>query len=213
MLGTCRSRAQTGTTDQPQAHRGTSHRGRAGARNASMRWWRAQELVCCAVVRVRACVCARCCCFLLLLLGTHVHVVGGRGHLLILLASEDVNADKVTLCVTVLAGLGGGHISDLCGAVGRGVQDTGSTRVGAARCCFVASASVSTRSSHCCWRASKITSQPCSSNAAVGGICRRLLRCCCCWLAWLAAVGVRTLQGRPLMTMKPFLRMVPACWG
>lgn len=23
----------------------------------------------------------------------------------------------------------------------------------------------------------------------------------------------RTLQGRPLMTMKPFLRMVPAAWG
>ena len=33
-----------------------------------------------------------------------------------LLASEDVNGDKMDLGVTVLAGLGGGHVHDLAGA-------------------------------------------------------------------------------------------------
>jgi hypothetical protein len=45
----------------------------------------------------------------------HIHVVGGGGHLLVLLAGEDVNAHKVALGVAVLAGLGGGHIHDLRG--------------------------------------------------------------------------------------------------
>lgn len=31
--------------------------------------------------------------------------------------------------------------------------------------------------------------------------------------AWQRARSHRTLHGLPLMTMKPFLRMVPACWG
>ena len=46
-----------------------------------------------------------------------VHVVGGRGQLLELLAGEDVDGDKVDLGVTVLASLGGGHVDDLAGAV------------------------------------------------------------------------------------------------
>lgn len=37
---------------------------------------------------------------------TYIHVVGGGGHFFILLASEDVNGDEVTLGVTVLASLG-----------------------------------------------------------------------------------------------------------
>jgi hypothetical protein len=38
----------------------------------------------------------------------------GRGHhVLILLAGEDIHGSEVTLCVTVLAGLGGGHIHNL----------------------------------------------------------------------------------------------------
>ena len=36
---------------------------------------------------------------------THVTIVGRRGQVLILLASEDVNSNKMTLGVTVLAGL------------------------------------------------------------------------------------------------------------
>lgn len=44
-----------------------------------------------------------------------VHVVGGRAEILKLLASEDVNGDKVDLGVTVLAGLGGRHVHDLAG--------------------------------------------------------------------------------------------------
>ena len=42
-----------------------------------------------------------------------VHVVGGRAEVLVLLAGEDVLADQVDLGVTVLAGLGGGHVGDL----------------------------------------------------------------------------------------------------
>ena len=45
----------------------------------------------------------------------HVHVVGGRAHVLILFAREDVDADQVDLGVAVLAGLGGAHVDDLAG--------------------------------------------------------------------------------------------------
>lgn len=42
----------------------------------------------------------------------------GRGaEILELLASEDVNGDQVDLGVTVLAGLGGGHVDNLARAV------------------------------------------------------------------------------------------------
>ena len=37
---------------------------------------------------------------------THVTVVGGGGQILVLLASKDVNGNKVALGVAVLAGLG-----------------------------------------------------------------------------------------------------------
>jgi hypothetical protein len=47
----------------------------------------------------------------------NVHVVGGRGQLLELLAGEDVDGDQVDLGVTVLAGLGGGHVDNLARAV------------------------------------------------------------------------------------------------
>lgn len=46
-----------------------------------------------------------------------VHVVGGGGEILELLASEDVNSNEMDLGVTVLASLGGGHVDDLAGAV------------------------------------------------------------------------------------------------
>lgn len=46
-----------------------------------------------------------------------LHVVGGRGEILKLLAGEDVDGDKVDLGVTVLAGLGGGHFDDLAGTL------------------------------------------------------------------------------------------------
>jgi hypothetical protein len=46
-----------------------------------------------------------------------VHVVGGGGEILKLLAGEDVGGDKVNLGVTVLASLGGGHVNDLAGTV------------------------------------------------------------------------------------------------
>ena len=45
-----------------------------------------------------------------------VHVVGGGGEILELLAGEDIDGDHVDLGVTVLAGLGGGHLPDLAGA-------------------------------------------------------------------------------------------------
>lgn len=47
----------------------------------------------------------------------NVHVVGRGREILVLLASEDVDGDKMDLGVTVLAGLGGGHVDDLAGAV------------------------------------------------------------------------------------------------
>ena len=41
----------------------------------------------------------------------------GRGrNVFVLLGGEDVDGDKVDLGVTVLAGLGGGHVDDLAGA-------------------------------------------------------------------------------------------------
>lgn len=45
-----------------------------------------------------------------------VHVVGGGGQILQLLASEDINGDDVDLGVTVLASLGGRHVDDLARA-------------------------------------------------------------------------------------------------
>jgi hypothetical protein len=43
--------------------------------------------------------------------------VGGRGQIFQLLAGEDVDGDQVDLGVTVLAGLGGGHVDDLAWAL------------------------------------------------------------------------------------------------
>lgn len=45
-----------------------------------------------------------------------IHVVGRGRKILELLASEDVNGDKVDLGVTVLAGLRGRHVDNLAGA-------------------------------------------------------------------------------------------------
>lgn len=45
-----------------------------------------------------------------------IHVVGRRREILILLSGEDVKGDKVDLGVTVLAGLGGGHVDNLARA-------------------------------------------------------------------------------------------------
>jgi len=42
--------------------------------------------------------------------------VSRRRQIFQLLAGEDVNGDHVNLCVTVLAGLGGGHFDDLAWA-------------------------------------------------------------------------------------------------
>jgi hypothetical protein len=46
-----------------------------------------------------------------------VHVVGGGTEIFVLLASEDVESDKMDLGVTVLSSLGGGHVDNLAGAV------------------------------------------------------------------------------------------------
>lgn len=43
--------------------------------------------------------------------------MGGGGQILVLLAGEDINTDKVNLGVTMLASLGGGHFDDLARAV------------------------------------------------------------------------------------------------
>lgn len=45
-----------------------------------------------------------------------VHVVGRWAEIFVLLAGEDVDGDQVDLGVTVLAGLGGGHVNDLAWA-------------------------------------------------------------------------------------------------
>ena len=42
---------------------------------------------------------------------------GGRAKFFKLLAGEDIDGNKMDLCVTVLASLGGRHIDDLAGAV------------------------------------------------------------------------------------------------
>lgn len=47
------------------------------------------------------------------LVGTHVTVVRRGCQILVFFAGEYVDGDEVALGVTVLAGLGGGHISDL----------------------------------------------------------------------------------------------------
>lgn len=43
--------------------------------------------------------------------------MSGGTEVLELLASKDINGDKMNLSVTVLASLGGGHFNDLAGAV------------------------------------------------------------------------------------------------
>lgn len=43
--------------------------------------------------------------------------MGGGAEILELLASEDIDGDKMDLGVTVLAGLGGRHVDDLAGTV------------------------------------------------------------------------------------------------
>lgn len=47
----------------------------------------------------------------------NVHVVGGGGEILQLLAGEDVDGDQVDLGVTVLSSLGGRHVDNLARAV------------------------------------------------------------------------------------------------
>lgn len=46
-----------------------------------------------------------------------IHVVGGGAEFFELLAGEDVDGNKMDLGVAVLAGLGGGHVDNLAGAV------------------------------------------------------------------------------------------------
>lgn len=46
----------------------------------------------------------------------NVHVVGRGGKILVLLVGEDIGSDKMDLGVTVLAGLGGGHVDNLARA-------------------------------------------------------------------------------------------------
>lgn len=46
-----------------------------------------------------------------------IHVMGGRAQFLEFLASEDVDSDKMNLCMPVLSSLRGGHIDDLAWAV------------------------------------------------------------------------------------------------
>lgn len=45
-----------------------------------------------------------------------IHVVGGGGEILELLASEDVNGDQVNFGMTVLSSLGGRHVDNLARA-------------------------------------------------------------------------------------------------
>jgi hypothetical protein len=69
-----------------------------------------------------------------------VHVVGRGGEIFVLLGGEDVDGDKVDLGVTVLAGLGGGHVDNLAGAAldddetvlaeGRALHGEGQRRAG-----------------------------------------------------------------------------------
>jgi hypothetical protein len=47
----------------------------------------------------------------------NVHVVSRRRQILVLLAVEDVGSNEMDLGVTVLSGLGGGHVDDLARAV------------------------------------------------------------------------------------------------
>jgi len=47
----------------------------------------------------------------------HIHVVGGWAEFFELLAGEDIDGNKMDLCVTVLSSLGGRHVDDLAGAV------------------------------------------------------------------------------------------------
>jgi hypothetical protein len=47
----------------------------------------------------------------------NVHVVGGGGEILKLLAGEDIGGNQVNLGVTVLSSLGGRHVNDLARAV------------------------------------------------------------------------------------------------
>lgn len=46
-----------------------------------------------------------------------IHVVGGWGKIFQLLPGEDVFSDEMDLCVSMLSGLGGRHISDLARTV------------------------------------------------------------------------------------------------
>lgn len=72
-----------------------------------------------------------------------VHVVGGGGQILKLLAGEDIDGDDVDLGVTVLASLRGGHLDDLAGAAldddvtvlpqGRALHGEGGRRAGVGR--------------------------------------------------------------------------------
>ena len=43
--------------------------------------------------------------------------MGGGAEFFQLLASKDIDGDEMDLCVTVLAGLGGGHVDNLAGSV------------------------------------------------------------------------------------------------
>lgn len=47
--------------------------------------------------------------------GGNIHVVGGRAHIFMLLVGKDVDANQVNLGMSVLAGLGGGHLHNFAG--------------------------------------------------------------------------------------------------
>ena len=69
-----------------------------------------------------------------------IHVVGGWAEFFELLAGEDIDGNKMDLCVSVLASLGGRHVDDLAGAVldadesvlsqGRALHGKGGRRAG-----------------------------------------------------------------------------------
>jgi hypothetical protein len=47
----------------------------------------------------------------------HIHIVGGRAKFFQLLASEDVNRNKMDLSMAVLSSLRSGHVDDFTGAI------------------------------------------------------------------------------------------------
>ena len=155
----------------------------------------------------------------------HLKIVGGGHELFHLLAGEDVSGSEVALSVTVLASLGGGDLDDLLTWKGRQQHLVRNRGI---KTCWSVERENPDGAVHRNVRRYDIRIDLQSCRLQRGIVCRRPCKQVATGFragftrshshgAGLRRGGAagffRTLVGRPLITMKPPLRTLPACMG